>query len=116
MDNFAAKAHVGRRLGVYEELFLEVQVQPGTMTWEISPGWGHKFGSETWSGVRYRLNDKAMSVWLEQGLGGRWSLRAERWPSLNWNEFGLRYKLHDFLSVEFKVTNTQNWLRLVGHL
>jgi hypothetical protein len=86
------------------------------MTWEISPGLGHQFGSDTWGGVRYRTNDKEFSVWLDQGLGGRWSLRAERWPKLNWNEIGIRYKLHDFLSVEFMMTNENNWLRLVGHL
>ena len=115
-DNISGMAHVGRRWGAYEELFVELKVMPGTMTWEVSPGWGHQFGSNTWSGVRYRTNDKEFSVWLNQGLGGRWSVRAERWPNLNWNEVGVRYKLHDFLSVEFLMTNQNNWLRLVGHL
>ena len=86
------------------------------MTWQLMPGWGHQFGSDTWAGIRYRINDQAVGWWLSQGLGGRWSLRAERWPAGNRNEFGLRYKLNDFLSAEFVVDKDRNWLRLVGHL
>ncbi len=115
-DNISGKAHVGRLVGPYDELFVEVKVLPGTMTWQVMPGWGHQFGSDTWAGVRYRTNDKEYVFWLDQGLGGRWSLRAERWPAIDRNEVGIRYKLHDFLSAEFVLTNDSNWLRLVGHL
>jgi len=115
-DNISGKAHVGRTVGKYDEVFLEMKVVPGPMTWEFMPGWGHQFGSDTMAGFRYRTNDQEWVAWLHQGLGGRWSLEAERWPHLDWNEVRLRYKLHDFLSVEFVVNNTANWLRLVGHL
>ena len=115
-ENISAKAHLGQRIGKRDELFFELKVQPGMMTWEFMPGWGHQFGSDTWAGLRYRTNDREWSGWLEQGLGGRWSLRAERWSGLNLNEIGLRYKLHDFLSAEFIMTNDRSWLRMVGHL
>ena len=115
-DNISAKAHVGKRIGKQDEVFIEVNVLPGMMTWEFMPGWGHQFGSDTWAGVRYRTNDKEWVGWLEQGLGGRWLLRVERWPGLDRNEIGLRYKLHDFLSAEFVLTNDRSWLRMVGHL
>lgn len=115
-DNIAGKAHIGTKIGSQNELFLELKLLPGTMTWEVMPGLGRQFAGETWAGVRYRTNDKEWVFWLEQGLGGRWSLRVERWPGLNLNEVGLRYKLHDFLSAEFVMTNTRNWLRMVGHL
>lgn len=115
-DNIAGKAHIGKKIGSQNEVFVEFKVLPGTMTWEFMPGWGRQFAGETWAGVRYRTNDREWVLWLEQGLGGRWSLRAERWPGLNQNEVGLRYKLHDFLSAEFVMTNTRNWLRMVGHL
>ena len=115
-DNVSGMAHIGRTIGKHDEMFLELKVVPGPMTWEFMPGWGHQFGSSTMAGVRYRTNDKEWVVWLDQGLGGRWSLRAERWPNLEWTEVRLRYKLHDFLSAEFVMTNNANWLRLVGHL
>ncbi len=115
-DNISGKAHLGRKIGKQDEFFLELKVLPGMMTWEVMPGWGHQFGSETWAGLRYRTNDKEWVAWLEQGLGGRWSLRAERWPNLNYNEIGIRFKLHDFLSAEFVLSNDRNWLRMVGNL
>ncbi|MBP2665042.1 MAG: hypothetical protein H6Q76_22 [Firmicutes bacterium] len=115
-DNISGQVHVGRMVGSYDELFVEVKVLPGTMTWEFMPGLGHQFGSDTWAGARYRTNDQEFVLWLHQGLGGRWSLRAERWPGIDRNEVGIRYKLHDFLSAEFVLTNDRNWLRLVGHL
>jgi len=115
-DNISGKAHIGRKLGRQDEVFLELKVLPGTMTWEFMPGWGHRFGNDTWAGIRYRTNDQQWAGWLEQNLGGRWSLRAERWPNLNRNEVGIRYKLHDFLSAEFVLSNELQWLRLVGHL
>lgn len=115
-DNISAKAHLGQRIGKQDELFIELKVLPGMMTWEFMPGWGHQFGNDTWAGLRYRTNDREWVGWLEQGLGGRWSLRAERWSSLGRNEIGLRYKLHDFLSAEYVLTNDRSWLRMVGHL
>ena len=115
-ENISAKAHLGQKIGKRDELFLELRVLPGMMTWEFMPGWGHQFGSDTWAGLRYRTNDREWVGWLEQGLGGRWSLRAERWSGLDRNEIGLRYKLHDFLSAEFIMTNDRSWLRMVGHL
>lgn len=115
-DNISGKLHLGQRLGKQDEVFLELKVLPGMMTWEMMPGWGHRFTTETWAGLRYRTNDKEWVGWLEQGLGGQWSLRAEHWPNLHYNEIGIRYKLHDFLSVEFVLTNERNWLRMVGHL
>ena len=115
-DNISGNAHLGQRISKQDEVFLELKVLPGMMTWEVMPGFGHQFGSDTWAGFRYRTNDKEWVAWLEQGLGGRWSVRAERWPNLKYTEIGLRYKLHDFLSAEFILTNERNWLRLVGHL
>lgn len=115
-DNLSGKAHLGRLIGPRDEAFMEVKVFPGAMTWHFMPGWGHRFGSDTWAGLRYRLNDRAVGWWLNQGLGGRWSLRGEYWTDNDSSEVGIRYKLHDFLSAEFVLTNDRNWLRLVGHL
>jgi hypothetical protein len=115
-DNISGEAHIGKRLGSHDELFLELKILPGDMTWQFMPGFGHQFGSDTWIGIRYRTNDHELGWRLNQGLGGRWSLRAERWPGIDRSEVGVRYKLHDFLSAEFVWTNERNWFRLVGHL
>ena len=115
-DNVSGKAHVGRLVAPRDELFLEAKVLPGDMTWQFMPGWGHRFGHDSWAGVQYRTNDREWGWWWTQSLGGRWSLRAERWWHIDRNEIGLRYKLHDFLSAEFVFTNDRSWVRFVGHL
>ena len=115
-DNVSGQAHVGRLVAPRDELFLEAKVLPGDLTWQFMPGLGHQFGHDSWAGIRYRTNDRQWGWWLSQSLGGRWSLRAERWWQIDQQEIGLRYKLHDFLSVEFVLTNGRSWLRMVGHL
>ena len=115
-DNVSGKAHVGRLVAPRDELFLEAKVLPGDMTWQFMPGWGHQLGHDSWAGVQYRTNDREWGWWWTQSLGGRWSLRAERWWHIDRNEIGLRYKLHDFLSAEFVFTNDRSWVRFVGHL
>ena len=115
-DNVSGKAHVGRLVAPRNELYLEAKVLPGDMTWQFMPGWGHQFGHDSWAGVQYRTNDREWGWWWTQSLGGRWSLRAERWWHIDCNEIALRYKLHDFLSAELVFTNDRSWLRFVGHL
>lgn len=115
-DNVSGKAHVGRLVAPRDELFLEAKVLPGDMTWQFMPGWGHQLGHDSWAGVQYRTNDREWGWWWTQSLGGRWSLRAERWWHIDRNEIGLRYKLHDFLSAELVFTNDRSWVRFVGHL
>ena len=115
-DNVSGQAHVGRLIAPKDELFLEAKVLPGDLTWQFMPGWGHQFGRESRAGIRYRTNDRQWGWWWSQGLGGRWALRAERWWSSDQYEFGLRYKLHDFLSAECVFSNGRTWLRMVGHL
>lgn len=115
-DNTSARLHVGSYLGKKDELFAEVTFIPSTMSWQFAPGFGHRLGSQYEVGFKYDLNDKKSIIWLKQELGGNWSLRLERTPVSGYNEFAVRYKLHDFLSVEYIFTTRDHWLRLVGNL
>ncbi len=63
-------------------------------------------------GLNTRLGDKRDILWLYQNLGKRWMLRLERTPGTGYNELGIRYKLHDFLSAEYVISNKEHWLRL----
>ena len=115
-DNVSGQAHVGRLVAPRDELFLEAKVLPGELTWQFMPGWGRQLGHDSWAGIRYRTSDQQWGWWLSQSLGGRWAIRAERWWNSDQYEFGLRYKLHDFLSAELVFSNDRSWLRMVGHL
>lgn len=115
-DNTSARLHVGSYLGKKDEAFMEVTFIPGTMSWIFAPGWGHRLSPQAEAGLKYDMSDKATILWLKQDLGGNWSIRLERTPMLNYNEFAVRYKLHEFLSAEYIFTTHENWLRLVGNL
>lgn len=115
-DSTSVKVHTGRLLGARDELFMDTTFIPGSMVWRFTPGWEHRVGNDTMVGLKYQLNHRSTTLTLRQQLGNGWSIRAERTPETGFNEIGLRYKLHDFLSAEYVVTNDEHWLRLVGNL
>ncbi|MDR3592288.1 MAG: hypothetical protein P4N41_21725 [Negativicutes bacterium] len=115
-DNTWARLHIGEYMGNRDELFLETTFIPGSVSWIFAPGWGHRLSEDTTVGIKYQIRDKHDVLWLYQDLGKRWMLRLERTPGTGYNELGIRYKLHDFLSVEYVFSNNDRWLRLVGNL
>ncbi|HWR09160.1 hypothetical protein [Sporomusa sp.] len=115
-DNTSAKLHFGKFTGSRDEVFLEVKFLPDNLNWEFEPGWGHKFTQNTMAGVRYNLSEQESILWVNQYVGSNWTIRVEHTPKSNYNELGIRYKLHDFLSTEYVITEKENWLRLVANL
>ncbi|HWR44341.1 hypothetical protein [Sporomusa sp.] len=115
-DNTSAKLHFGKFTGSRDEAFLEVKFLPDNLTWEFEPGWGHKFTENTLAGIRYNFSDKESTLWVNHYVGSNWTIRFEHMPKSEYNELGVRYKLHDFLSAEYVITEKENWLRLVANL
>lgn len=115
-DNTSAKLHAGQYVGKWDEAFVEVNFSPSDVSWKFSPGWGHTFGKNTSLGFKYNLNDQQNVLWLNQILSHNFSLRCERTPATGYNEVGLRYKLHEFVSAEYVYTDKEKYLRLVGNL
>lgn len=117
VDSTSARLHIGEYIGKHDEMFLETTFIPGSVSWQFAPGWGHQWG-KTQAGVKYEIDGGRGNdiLWLRQDLGGRWLLRLERTPATGYTELGIRYKLHDFISAEYVITNNDKWLRLVGNL
>lgn len=115
-NDTSARLHVGKYIGKQDEVFLEMTFIPNSVTWEFAPGWGHRLGPSTETGFKYNINDKVGILWLRQDLDDHWALRLERTPSERYNEVGVRYKLHAFLSAEYVIATGRHWLRLVGNL
>ncbi|VBB09258.1 Hypothetical protein LUCI_4548 [Lucifera butyrica] len=115
-DNTAARLHIGRYLGKRDELFMETTFYPNSVTWQFRPGWSHSLSSNMAAGFKYDLSDRQAILWGSQYLGHNLTLRLERTPATGYDEFGIRYKLHDFLSAEYVFTKDEKWLRLIGNL
>ncbi len=115
-DNTSVRLHVGKIMGSRDELFLETEFISNNVTWNFMPGWGHRLGASTVAGVKYSTEAGHNIFWLNQEIGKRWALRLERTQGTGYDELGLRYKLHDFLSAEYVFSDHEKWLRLVGNL
>lgn len=114
-DNTSARLHAGKYIGVRDELFAEVNFIPSNVSWEFVPGWSHRIGLDTYAGAKYNYADKQAILTLNQRIGDNWSLRAERRPAVKKNEVGIRYRLHEYLSAEYIISDDESWLRLIGH-
>jgi hypothetical protein len=115
-DNTSFKLHAGKIVGQRDEAFFEVNFIPHSVTWELMPGWGHRIGKGTVVGSKYNVSGQQNIIFLNQELGSNWSMRVEHNQSTAVNEIGVRYKMQDFLSLEYVFTNNDNWLRLVANL
>ncbi len=51
----------------------------------------------------------------EQELGRRWMLGYEYRGADEMGEGAVRYRLDDFLSLEYVVDKKDNWLRVIGN-
>lgn len=115
-DNTTVRLHAGKFVDKRNELFLETDFLPSSVTWKFMPGWSHRIGASTFIGFKYDITDKQNIAFINQSLSPNWSLRLERTPVTGLDEMGLRYKFHDFLSAEYVFTNHDKWLRLVAEL
>lgn len=114
-DNTSARLHTGKMISKTDEIFLETDFIPGTVSWKFSPGWGRRIGQAE---VGFKYDSKVQNgvLWLVQNIGPAWQMRVERSPEDGRNEMGLRYKLHDFINLEYVYTTNEKYLRLVGNL
>lgn len=115
-DGTSVLLHVGKNISKTNELFTEAQFYTGTVSWRISQGLSHRLSNSLDVGYKYNITDKK-GIWnLHKRLPGGWSLRMERCVANNETEYGVRYRIHDFLSAEYVFGEKENWLRVIGHL
>lgn len=107
--------HAGKRFSPRDEFFLQTDFAPQAVKWSWELGYARHLFDETRFIVRYDMKDGKFILSAEQELGRRWLLRYEyRWTDQR-GEGALRYRLHDFLGLEYVVDNKDNWLRVIGN-
>ncbi|WP_296769735.1 acylphosphatase [Selenomonas sp.] len=114
-QNLLLRLHAGRMLGKYDEIFAVTELQPEEMSWGYQLGWGHLFRGGRYAALRYDLQHYGFIYEVRQKLSSRWLLRYEYRQADRLGEVGIRYRLHDFLGLEYIFDNEQNWLRLIGN-
>ena len=114
-DNLSGKLHAGKFFSPKDELFIEVSWLPADMDWTLAPGYARHAG--TWSvGAQVATSDNDICWWLEEKVANNWRVRTQFQSEDNAYEFSLRYRIHEFLSVEYVVEKHDQFVRLVGNL
>ena len=117
-DSFSAKLHFGKMFGSgnNNEVFVEMLFWPNNFKTHFEPGLGRKFGKTSLIDYRYNISKNSSKARIYQDIGSKFTLRLERDFRIKENEFGIRYKIHELLSVEYIFTDGENWLRVIGKL
>lgn len=114
-DDLLVRLHAGRMLTPRDEAYGLLDVTPQDVAWRWQMGWHHSFGQGMQVGMRYDFKDERLvwdAIWQ---LTRDWLLRYEYHEADSRGEGALRYRLHDFLSVEYALDDAGGWLRLIGN-
>ena len=114
-DNLSGKAHFGKFISPKEEFFGEVEIVLDDVEWNFGVGYTRYWGKSGWTYVR-RVPDGENNYKLEYNLDPKWRLRAEHFAQKNRNEYGVRYRIHEFLSAEYVYGGDEFYLRIIGNL
>lgn len=113
--NTVIRFHAGRRFTPKDEIFVQTDIAPQDVKWTWQLGYARHLADSTRLLVRYDMRDKKFILGGEQEIGRRWMLRYEyRWAD-QMGEGALRYRLHDFLSLEYVMDKNDKWLRVIGN-
>ena len=114
-ENLSGKAHFGKFVSPKEEVFGEVEATLDNVDWTFGAGYTRYWGKSGWSYIR-RVPDGENNYKLEYYLNPKWKLRAEHFANQNRNEYGVRYRIHEFLSAEYVYGGDEFYLRIIGNL
>lgn len=114
-DNLSGKAHIGKFISPRDEAFGEAEVILDDVEWRFGAGYARYWGKSVWSYMR-RMPIGDNDYRLEYNLSSKWRLRAEHFSGDDRNEFGVRYRIHEFLSAEYVYGGDEFYLRIIGNL
>ena len=114
-ENLSGKAHFGKFVSPKEEVFGEVEATLDNVDWTFGAGYTRYWGKSGWSYIR-RVPDGENNYKLEYYLNPKWKLRAEHFANQNRNEYGVRYRIHEFLNAEYVYGGDEFYLRIIGNL
>lgn len=108
---------LGHYVGGKDMVFGEVRLYPGPMDWNVYGGWMHRFGGEYRLGYAYDFIEKSSHVRAEKDFGDRWRFRYDRDFREKNNEYGLSYRIHNYMTVEYVYNDDEGkWVRFIANL
>lgn len=114
-ENLSGKAHIGKFISDKEEVFAESELILDDVQWRHGFGYAYYWGKSNWSFVR-RIPTGDNVYRLEYVLSPKWRLRAEHQSGFDRNEYGIRYRIHEFLGAEAIYGGKEFYFRIIGNL
>ena len=113
-NNLRLRLHAGQMMSSRDELFGQLDFFPQHVKWGWELGYQRSLGSTGNLNLRYDLKNSRFVLGAGYWFAPRWQLRYEyRWADAL-GEAALRYRMHDFLSLEYVIDKNDSWLRLIG--
>lgn len=113
-DDLLFRLHIGRKLSNADETFARIDIKPQVVDWNFALGYSKSVKS-TSASILYDFSDKNFIADLEYKFLKDWLIRYEHKFKNDSKETAIRYKLHDFLSVEYAIDKNESWLRFIGY-
>ena len=107
--------HAGVMLSSKDEVFTQVEFYPQDVEAVWYGGYSRDIGNGNTVGWKYNISEDDYVLGAARKFDERWLLRYEYAHDTRLGEFGFRYKLHDFVSLEYIVNKEDSWLRLIGN-
>lgn len=114
-DNLSGAAHIGKFVSPKDEVFGEGRVYLDNVRWRFGLGYTRYWGKSRWS-YQHIMPSGDDNYKLEYELSPKWRLRGEYYDGENRKEFGVRYRIREFLGVEGVYGEDELYLRVIGNL
>lgn len=115
--NTALRGILGHFIGEDNLIFGEAEFYPGPVDWNIYSGIAHRFGDTLRLGYKYDFVENSNHLFGSIPFGQKFSFRYDRDFRNRENEFGLSYKIHNYMTLEYVYNDEEGkWLRLVANL
>ena len=114
-ENLSGTAHIGKFISNSGELFGEGRVYLDNVDWRFGLGYTHYWGKSSWT-YQHIMPKGDNNYKLEYELSPKWRLRSEYYSKENRNEFGVCYRIHEFLGLEGVYGDDELYLRVIGNL
>jgi hypothetical protein len=108
-------AHAGVMFSPKDEVFAQAEFYPQDVEAVWYSGYNRDIGNGNTIGWKYNISEDDYVLGAARKFDERWLLRYEYAHDTRLGEIGLRYKLHDFISLEYILNKEDGWLRLIGN-
>lgn len=116
-NSASGTVHLGYDFAKMQEIFLETNFYTDSIKWDFDVGITNNFTKKTNISYLRRLSHNGEDILrFEHKFTDKWAFRAERKRLAKENEFGLRYRVHEFLSAEYVFSNKENYFRLIANI